>query len=90
MSGAIIPDPLTIPATCTVVPPTTALAAAPFGKVSVVVIVCAVSSQLALGVSKPMTLATPARALSLGNGTPITPVEQTNTSLGSHARCAAT
>jgi hypothetical protein len=88
MSGAIIPDPLTIPATWTVVSPTIALAPAPLGKVSVVQMVSAAAShEQGSAVS---AASTPARALSFGSGTPMTPVELTKTSFWSQPRCPAT
>ena len=84
MSGAIIPEPLTIPATCTVRSPTIALALEPLAKVSVVPMVSAAAChEQGCEVS---AAATPARALSLGKGTPMTPVELTNTSLCAQPR----
>src|SRR3546814_4265645 len=80
MSGAIMPDPLMMPTRFTVRPPTTACATAAFGKVSVVMIVAAASSQPHGGAAKAAS--NPASALSMGRGTPITPVEETNTSEG--------
>ncbi len=81
-----MPDPLTIPATWTVLPPTIALAADPLAKVSVVPIVSAAAShEQGPAVS---AASTPARALSLGSGTPITPVELTKTSLASQPEMA--
>ena len=77
MSGAIIPEPLMIPASSTRVSPIIALAPAPLAKVSVVPIALAASSQPQGAAS--IAAAIPARALSLGSGTPITPVEETNT-----------
>src|SRR5690606_29211870 len=74
MSGAIIPEPLMIPAIVTVRSPITAVATAPFGKVSVVPMVAAASSHPHGGA--PRAAAIPAWALSLGRGTPITPVEE--------------
>ena len=88
ISGAIMPEPLMIPTTCTFVPPTIALAVAPFAKVSVVPMVLVASSQLQG--SELNTRVSPANALSLGNGTPMTPVDDTNTALSEHPRCAAT
>ncbi len=88
MSGAIIPDPLTMPATWTVRPSTMALEPEPLAKVSVVPIVSAAAShEQGSAVS---AASTPARALSLGKGTPITPVELTKTSLGAQPRWPAT
>src|SRR3546814_4168757 len=67
---------------------TTACATAAFGKVSVVMIVAAASSQPNGGAEKAAS--NPASALSMGRGTPITPVEETNTSEGWQPRCPAT
>ena len=91
MSGWIMPDPLATPTSSTVRPPTSARADAPFGKVSVVPIARATCSQLAGGAAAAS--ASPASALSTGSGTPMTPVEDTNTSSGAqpviHATLAA-
>ncbi len=56
MSGAIMPAPLAMPQMVTGVPPTRAIAAAPLGKVSVVMIAAAASSQLpgAASAAKPI------------------------------------
>jgi hypothetical protein len=88
MSGAIMPDPLMIADSVTVVSPTMAVAVAPLAKVSVVPMVCAASSQVQGSASKAASI--PARALSLGSGTPITPVEETNTCSRAQPRCAET
>ncbi len=77
MSGAIMPLPLTIPASATRVSPSIACAPAPLVKVSVVPIARAASSQLHGTAER--TASTPARARSFGSGTPMTPVEDTNT-----------
>ncbi len=71
---------MTIPTRLTVWPPTTARVTAALAKVSVVMIVAAASSQLAAGALS--TASIPASALSIGSGTPITPVEATKTSEG--------
>ena len=84
MSGAIMPLPFTMPTSSTRVSPIIALAVAPLANVSVVPIVSAASFQLHCGASSAAAI--PARALSFGSGTPITPVEETNTSLGWHPR----
>ena len=78
MSGAIMPEPLIMPTSCTLWPSTMALAVAPLAKVSVVPIVCVTSSQLHGAASK--TAVNPACALSMGSGTPITPVDETKIS----------
>jgi hypothetical protein len=46
MSGAIMPDPLAMPAMATSAPPIRAVAVAPFGKVSVVMMALAASAQI--------------------------------------------
>ncbi len=84
MSGAIMPDPLTIPATWTAVPPTIALAVEPLAKVSVVQIVSAAASHEQGGAVSAAW--TPVRALSFGKGTPMTPVELTKTSFCAQPR----
>ncbi len=88
MSGAIMPDPLMMPTRFTRVLPTNALVAAPLGKVSVVPMVRAASSQPAGGAVKAAS--SPASALGTGSAVPITPVEATNTSVGAQPRCPAT
>ena len=88
MSGAIMPLPLMIAAKRTCVSPIMAVAAAPLGQVSVGPMVRAASSQLHGAASS--AAATPVRALSLGSGTPITPVDETNTCSGGQARACAT
>ncbi len=88
ISGAIMPDPLMMPTRLTVVPPIVALVVAPLAKVSVVPIASVASRQLASGASSAASM--PASALSIGNGTPITPVEDTNTSDGWHPIAPAT
>jgi hypothetical protein len=85
MSGAIMPLPLMIAAISIRLPPTIAEAVAPLAYVSVVPIVRAASSHEQ---GCAVSAARPGAALSLGSGTPITPVEETNTSLGSQPRCA--
>ena len=72
----------------TVLSPTMAVAVAPLGKVSVVPMVRAASSQPHSG--EASAAVTPSRALSLGRGTPMTPVEETNTCSRGAPRCAAT
>ena len=82
MSGAIIPEPLMIPTSVTGRPSTTAVVTAPLAKVSVVMIVAAASSHPHGSAAKAAS--SPASALSMGSGTPITPVDATNTSDGTH------
>ena len=83
-----MPLPLMMPASVTVLPSTTARVSAPLAKVSVVEMVSAAASQLHSGASNAAF--SPASALSLGKGTPMTPVEETNTSLSAQPRCVAT
>ena len=87
MSGAIMPEPLMIPAIVTGLPSIVQVATAPLAKVSVVMIVAAASSQPHGAAAKAAS--SPASARSIGSGTPITPVEATNTSEGWQPRCAA-
>ncbi len=84
MSGAIMPLPLMMAESVTVVSPITACAVAPLGKVSVVPMVAAASSHEHSSASSAAAI--PARALSFGRGTPITPVEETNTSVFGQSR----
>jgi hypothetical protein len=88
MSGAIMPEPLMIALRVTVVSPITACAVAPLAKVSVVPMVFAASSQVQGWARSAASI--PARALSLGSGTPITPVEDTKTCSRGQPRWAAT
>jgi hypothetical protein len=80
MSGAIMPAPLAMPLTVTVVLPSLARAVATLGKVSVVIIARAAarkSSGLAPATRPSITAAN----LVASSGSPITPVEARNTSL---------
>src|ERR1700722_516009 len=95
MFGWIIPAPLAHPATRTVfppfVPPMRQLAAARFGRVSVVMI-ARVSPSKAPG-ENASDLARPGTAFrmrSTGSGTPITPVEQTTTCCAPQPSVSAT
>ena len=88
MSGAIMPLPLAKPAMRTGVPPIAASAAAPFGKVSVVMIASAASGQASArrwrdssGKHLPIW--------SASTGTPITPVEARKTSSSAHPNRSA-
>ena len=89
MSGAIMPDPLAMPAMVTLVPLIWASLTAPLGKVSVVMMALAASSHLPGARS-------PARASRLSvmdlklSGSPITPVDAANTRDGRQARRSAT
>src|SRR5580704_19184011 len=85
MSGPIIPEPLQNPLSRTVAPSIVAVAVAPFGKVSVVMIARAASSQ-AVAESKGTSFGRAAETRSAGGGSPMTPVEAMNTSFGSQPR----
>src|SRR5580765_776033 len=85
MSGAIIPDPLANPLICTLAPSIVAVAVAPFGKVSVVMIARAANSQAAAS-SNGTTFGRAALILSAGGGSPMTPVDEMNTSFGSQPK----
>src|SRR6185437_4421126 len=79
MSGAIMPAPLAMPLTVTVVLPMRAVAVATFGKVSVVMIALAAArkSPALARVARPfMTGAN----LAASSGSPITPVDAKKTS----------
>jgi len=83
MFGAIIPAPLAMPPTVIVSPPAEKRAVASFGRVSVVMMARAAPappSQPSFSAAAAM----PARTLSMGRRTPITPVEATTTSEGAH------
>jgi hypothetical protein len=83
-----MPLPLMMAEKVTVLPPTMAVAVAPLAKVSVVPMVLAASSHEQGAAVR--ALSTPAAALSLGSGTPITPVEETKTCSRGQPRWAAT
>ncbi len=87
--GAIMPDPLTMPWMVTRTPSTIALAVAPLAKVSVVPIAAVAAAKPALP-SAAWAAATTPVALSRGKGTPMTPVEATNTSSARQPIAAAT
>ena len=78
-----MPAPLVQPAMRTVLPPTRQVAAAHFGRVSVVRIACANSRNERVE-PRPARArrGIAARIFSAGKGTPITPVEHTKTSCG--------
>ena len=78
MSGAIIPEPFDIPQIVTRLFPILDWAAAPLGKVSVVMIALAASSQPP-GFAFFTNRGTALSNLSTGSGSPITPVEDTKT-----------
>ena len=74
MSGAIMPEPLAKPLRRTSTPPNRAVAAAPLGKVSVVMIARAAFSQF-VGPSSGAAFPSPAVSFSAGKVSPMTPVE---------------
>ena len=81
MSGAIMPAPLAMPLIVTLALPSFTVAVATFGKVSVVMIALAAlihSPEAACSASVPNTPSN----LVASSGSPITPVEARNTSLG--------
>src|SRR4051812_10037708 len=81
ISGAIMPAPLAMPLIVTVALPSLAVAVATFGKVSVVMIALAASSQAFGWAAATRPSMTPSKAWAL-SGSPITPVEARNTSGG--------
>ena len=81
MSGAIMPAPLAMPLIVTVALPRRAVAVATFGKVSVVMMALAASSQPPACALATRPSITPPNWLA-GSGSPITPVEARNTSPG--------
>src|ERR1700730_12744399 len=90
MSGAIMPEPLQKPLIRTVLPAIVAVAVAPFGKVSVVMIARAAGSQ-AVGSSSGTIFGRAPEIRSAGGGSPITPVEEMKISRGLQPKsCAAT
>ena len=89
MSGAIMPEPLAMPAIRTVRPPIFAVAEAPLGKVSVVMMAPAARSQLPDASARASPGSFWTIVLSAGRGSPITPVEETNTSRSAHPSAAA-
>ena len=76
-----MPEPLQKPLIRTVVPSMTAVAVAPFGKVSVVMIARAAGSHPAAS-SSGAILGSASTILAAGGGSPITPVEEMKTSRG--------
>ena len=88
MSGAIMPEPLAKPLSRTLVPSIVAVAVAPLGKVSVVMIARAAGSH-ASAASDGAMLGKASTIRSAGGGSPMTPVEEMNTSFGSHRNSLA-
>src|SRR4028118_1094328 len=78
MSGAIMPAPLAMPLRVTSTPPSRAVRVATFGKVSVVMMALAASSQ-ALGFAFRSQASSTPWNLVASRGSPITPVEAMNT-----------
>ena len=89
MSGAIMPEPLAMPAMVTATPSISTLAAAPLGKVSVVMIARAAASTPSPR-SSVASSATRLVIFSTGSRWPITPVEATKISSGRQPRAWAT
>ena len=90
MSGAIMPEPLAMPLIVTGTPSMLALAVAPFGKVSVVMMVRAAACQSSAPRPIQQRRQDRRRSCSAGSGSPITPVEAMNTSsVGQPSRPAA-
>src|SRR5262249_60700214 len=81
MSGAIIPAPLAMPHTVTSAVPSRAMAAAPLGKVSVVMMALAAACQAA-GAALATRGSMTAPNFVESSGSPITPVGARNTSHG--------
>ena len=84
MLGSIMPEPLHIPPTVTVLPPMPTVTAASLGRVSVVITALS-AARPAAGERSSAAAARfiPARSLSTGRRWPITPVDATRTSDGS-------
>ena len=81
MSGAIMPAPLAMPLMVTLALPSFTVAVATFGKVSVVMIALAASIQSPGAAVSASVPSTPSNLVA-SSGSPITPVEARNTSLG--------
>ena len=75
MLGAIMPDPLAMPLMTTGTPSISASALAPLGKVSVVIIALAASGH-ALSERRSWSPGRASHRRSVGNCSPITPVEE--------------
>ena len=89
MFGAIMPEPLAIPAIRTVWPSIVASATAPLGKVSVVMMASEASAQPS-GDRRAAISGNTASIFAASSSTPITPVEASMTSSGAADRaCAA-
>src|SRR5579863_9331712 len=88
MSGPIIPEPLAKPLSRTVVPAIVAVAVAPLGKVSVVMIARAAGSH-ASAASDGAILGRASTIFCAGGGSPMTPVDEMNTSVGSQRNSLA-
>ena len=89
MSGAIMPEPFAMPAMVTAAPSISAVAKAPLGKVSVVMIARAAASMPSARRASVRS-GTLAVMRSTGRRSPMTPVEATSTSSGAHRSAAAT
>ncbi len=83
MLGSIMPEPLLIPPTVTVFPPTTVRTHACLGRVSVVMTAFSAASPCASSAPSSATAAfMPASSRSMGRRRPMTPVEATSTCRG--------
>ena len=82
MFGRIMPAPLAMPVTVTVLPPMSTRRDTALGRVSVVMIASAASSQWP-GCSRSIAAGRPATSRSTGRGSMITPVENGSTWAGS-------
>src|SRR6056297_59175 len=80
MSGAIMPDPLAMPAMVTVSPPISTIRLAPLGKVSVVMMARAAAS-MPVSSSVPTRLSMTVSMRSCGRRSPMTPVDDVKTRL---------
>src|SRR6266702_2417131 len=88
MSGPIMPEPLQKPLSLTLVPAIVAVAVAPLGKVSVVMIALAAGSQASTA-SDGAILGRASTIFCAGGGSPMTPVDEMNTSFGSQRKSFA-
>ena len=88
MSGAIMPAPLAMPLMVTFAFPSFTVAVATFGKVSVVMIALAAPIH-SPGTACPASVPSTPSNFVASSGSPITPVEARNTSLGLHATALA-
>jgi hypothetical protein len=81
IEGAIMPEPLTMPATVTVLPPIAVRRTAYFSRVSVVIMAAKAAASLSRP-SEPAAAVMPAWTLAIGRRWPMMPVEATRTLFG--------